>query len=95
MTSITAAIKDAKSDVKMYGQGSSYVIPTWDASISAWRVGHEKPYAQARKDYADHIIHRALVYLGMSAEEAQGCVYRFDCGSIRERIAASMKSSAA
>jgi len=60
----TAAIKQARSESHMYGQGRQYIISTWDEECHAWREGYARDYYRARSDLARWRIDRARELLG-------------------------------
>lgn len=70
MPSITAAIKDAASQVRLYKQGRDWIVSTWDAQAHAWRQHNPTTFWSASEHARRCKVQVALEALGLDADEA-------------------------
>lgn len=94
MTTITAAIRTARSQVKMVRSGrGQWQVNTWSESHRAWWQGHSEDYARARRGASNYIVATALVELGADYGDAHAEAHSNEgLGTIRRRVKAAAQS---
>lgn len=92
MPSITAAIKQAASQVTLYKQGRDWVVSTWDEQANAWRQHNPTDFWSASEHARRCKVQTALELLGVPADEAdylastrEGSAAAAVCAVMRER----------
>ena len=93
MTSITAAIKEGRSNVNMQPFGNQYTVSTYSQAARAWLQSGSMQFHIARAHAARNVVAQALVALGADEMDADGEAYSTDgAGTIRERVIRGAKS---
>lgn len=87
MTSITAAIKEGRSNVSMQPFGIDYTVSVYSAYARAWMQTGAMPFHIARANESRNVVAQALVALGVDERTADEEAYSTDgAGTIRSRV---------
>jgi hypothetical protein len=86
MKSITAAIREARENVKLIPFGKQWQVNTYFESHRAWWQGQPTDYFQARSTATDTIVAYALVSLGADHFDASCEACSETRGNVCERV---------
>ncbi len=93
MTSITAAIKEGRSNVNMQPFGNQYTVSVYSSKAGAWLQSGSMQFHIARANAARNVVAQSLVALGADESAADEEAYSTDgTGTIRERVICGAKS---
>ena len=93
MTSITAAIKEGRSNVNMQPFGNDYTVSVYSQKARAWLQSGSMQFHIARANAARNIVAQSLVALGADEDSADYEAYSTDgTGAIRDRVIRGAKS---
>lgn len=93
MTSITAAIKEGRSNVNMQPFGDGYTVSVYSAKARAWLQSGSMQFHVARANAARNVVAQALIALGADEDAADYEAYSTDgTGNIRDRVIRGAKS---
>lgn len=85
--SITAAIREARTNVSLVQLGSQWQVNTYSESRGAWWQGQPTDYFKARAAAASITVQFALQALGADRSDAQ--MESEGCGPVRDRVKAA------
>lgn len=92
--SVTAAIKQARSEVRLLPFGRQYRVDTWSTEHRAWWLGQLTDYAQARALHSKTVVALALQILGVERWGALSLSERFAEGRVVDRVRAALREDA-
>lgn len=67
----SAAIRQARNEVRLYPQGRGWVLSQWDQQVRAWRNSHEMQWGEARAARRHRRMARAYELMGHSRYDAE------------------------